>query len=131
MENNYRLEVTITFMLIAYLVVLCEFFWEFSIFQFCRPLVDIYWHPLLKFRLQTWQNGSFGNSFLLCFFSSNVDKIIQNCWKYLFWGKRTPTCNQVRYYNVLGICCSQEPTNRFCWLTLWYKPHKNPRPRVY
>ena len=33
-------------MLIAYLVLLCEFFWEFSIFHFCRPPVDIYWHPL-------------------------------------------------------------------------------------
>ena len=56
MENNYRIEVKITFMLIAYLVLLCEFFWEFSIFQFCRPLVDIYWHPLLrkqKFRKST------------------------------------------------------------------------------
>ena len=47
-ENNYRIEVKITFMLIAYLVLLCEFFWEFSIFHFCRSLVDIYWHPLLK-----------------------------------------------------------------------------------
>ena len=46
-ENNYRIEVKITFILIAYLVLLCEFFWEFSIFHFCRPLVDIYWHPLL------------------------------------------------------------------------------------
>ena len=46
-ENNYRIEVKITFMLIAYLVLLCEFFWEFSIFHFCRPPVDIYWHPLL------------------------------------------------------------------------------------
>ena len=46
-ENNYRIEVKITFMLVAYLVLLCEFFWEFSIFHFCRPLVDIYWHPLL------------------------------------------------------------------------------------
>ena len=36
-ENNYRIEVKITFMLIAYLVLLCEFFGEFSIFQFCRP----------------------------------------------------------------------------------------------
>ena len=35
-------------MLIAYLVLLCDFFWEFSIFHFCRPLVDIYWHPLLR-----------------------------------------------------------------------------------
>ena len=35
-------------MLIAYLVLLCEFFGEFSIFLLCRPLVDIYWHPLLK-----------------------------------------------------------------------------------
>ena len=35
-------------MLTAYLVLLCEFFWEFSIFGFCRPLVDIYWHPLLR-----------------------------------------------------------------------------------
>ena len=47
-ENNCRIEVKITFMLIAYQVLLCEFFWEFSIFHFCRPLVDIYWHPLLK-----------------------------------------------------------------------------------
>ena len=47
-ENNYRIEVKITFMLIAYLVLLCEFFWEFSIFHFCRPLVDIYWHLLFK-----------------------------------------------------------------------------------
>ena len=47
-ENNYRIEVKITFMLIAYLVLLCELFWEFSIFHFSRPLVDIYWHPLLK-----------------------------------------------------------------------------------
>ena len=47
-KNNYRIEVKITFMLIAYLVLLCEFFWEFSIFRFCRPLVDIYWHPLLS-----------------------------------------------------------------------------------
>ena len=46
-ENNYRIEVEITFMLIAYLVLLCELFWEFSIFHFCRPLVHIYWHPLL------------------------------------------------------------------------------------
>ena len=52
-ENNYRIEVKITFMLIAYLVLLCEFFWEFSIFQFCRPLVDIYWHPLLSVHLKT------------------------------------------------------------------------------
>ena len=48
LHPDYRIEVKITFMLIAYLVLLCEFFWEFSIFQFCRPLVDIYWHPLLK-----------------------------------------------------------------------------------
>ena len=43
-ENNYRIEVKITFMLIAYgyLVLLCEFFGEFPIFHFCRPLVDIY-----------------------------------------------------------------------------------------
>ena len=49
-ENNYRIEVKITFMLIAYLVLLCEFIWEFSIFHSCRPLVDIYWHPLLSRR---------------------------------------------------------------------------------
>ena len=47
-ENNYRIEVKITCMLIAYLVLLCEFFWEFSTFHFCRSLVDIYWHPLLR-----------------------------------------------------------------------------------
>ena len=47
-ENNYQMEVKITFMLIAYLVLLFECFWEFSIFHFCRPLVDSYWHPLLK-----------------------------------------------------------------------------------
>ena len=35
-------------MIAAYLVLLCEFFWEFSIFHFCRPLVDIWWHLLLK-----------------------------------------------------------------------------------
>ena len=40
--NNYRMEVKITVMLIAYLVLLCEFFWEFSFFHFCRPQVDIY-----------------------------------------------------------------------------------------
>ena len=40
-------------MLIAYLVLLCEFFWEFSIFHFYRPLVDIYWHPRLnKFKVK-------------------------------------------------------------------------------
>ena len=38
-------------MLISYLVLLCEFFWELSIFHFCRPLVDIYWHPLLNWIL--------------------------------------------------------------------------------
>ena len=42
-------------MLIAYLVLLCEFFWEFSIFHFCRPLVDIYWHPLLQTLLEQYQ----------------------------------------------------------------------------
>ena len=47
--NKYRIEVKIIFVLAAYLVLLCEFFWEFSIFRFCRPLVDIYWHPLLRF----------------------------------------------------------------------------------
>ena len=47
-ENNYRIEVKITFILTAYLVLLCEFLGEFSIFHFCRPLVDIYWHPLLS-----------------------------------------------------------------------------------
>ena len=47
-ENNYRIEVKIIFMLITYLVLLCEFFWEFAIFHFCRPPVDIYWHPLLN-----------------------------------------------------------------------------------
>ena len=41
-ENNYRMEIKITFMLIAYLMLLCEFFCEFSIFHFRRPLVDIY-----------------------------------------------------------------------------------------
>ena len=50
-ENNYPIEVKITFMSITYLVLLCEFFWEFSIFHFCRPLVDIYWHPLLSTEL--------------------------------------------------------------------------------
>ena len=33
-ENNYRIEVKIKFMLIAYVVLLCEFLWEFSIFHF-------------------------------------------------------------------------------------------------
>ena len=55
-ENNYRNEVKNTFMLIAYLVLLCEFFWEFSIFHFCRPLVDIYWHPLLR-RICFWNQA--------------------------------------------------------------------------
>ena len=40
-ENNYRIEVKLTFVFIAYLVLLCEFFGEFSIFHFCRPQVDI------------------------------------------------------------------------------------------
>ena len=35
-------------MLIAYPGLLCEFFWEFSIFHFCRPQVYINWHPLLS-----------------------------------------------------------------------------------
>ena len=64
-ENNYRIEVKITFMLIAYLVLLCEFFWEFSIFHFCRPLVDIYWHPLLKWEelsINIHKNNEFKNS---------------------------------------------------------------------
>ena len=39
-ENNYRIEVKITFTLIAYLVLLCEFFCEFSIFHFCRPYLQ-------------------------------------------------------------------------------------------
>jgi len=47
-ENNYRLEVKITFMLTPYLVLLSEFFGEFSIFDFCRHLVDIYRHLLLN-----------------------------------------------------------------------------------
>ena len=46
-ENSYRIEVKITFMLIAYLVLPWSFFWELLIFHFCRPQVDIYWHPLL------------------------------------------------------------------------------------
>jgi len=58
-ENNYRIEVKITFLLIADLVLLCEFFWEFSIFHFCRPLVDIYWHPLLMFHLKTFKKYDF------------------------------------------------------------------------
>ena len=34
-ENNYRIEIKITFMLIAYLVLLCEFFFEsFRFFTF-------------------------------------------------------------------------------------------------
>ena len=33
-ENNYRIEVNITFMLIAYLVLLCEFFESFRFFTF-------------------------------------------------------------------------------------------------
>ena len=41
-------------MLTAYLVLLCEFFWEFSIYHFCRPLVDIYWHPLLSCSITTF-----------------------------------------------------------------------------
>ena len=47
-ENNYRIEVKITFILTAYLVLYCEFFWEFSIFHFFRPLVAIYRHPPLS-----------------------------------------------------------------------------------
>ena len=58
-ENNYRIEVKITFMLTAYLVLLCEFFWEFSIFHLCRPQVDIYWHPLL---IQLFE---FGGAFII------------------------------------------------------------------
>ena len=42
-------------MLTAYLMLLCEFFWEFSIFHFCRPLVDIYWHPVLILVLLLWR----------------------------------------------------------------------------
>ena len=55
-ENNYRIEVKYTFVLIAYLVLLCEFFEEFSIFHFCRPQVDVYWHPLLSTR-RSWYYG--------------------------------------------------------------------------
>ena len=29
-----------------------NFFWEFSIFHFCRPLVDIYWHLLKVSEIQ-------------------------------------------------------------------------------
>ena len=56
-HSNYRIEVKITFMLIAYLVLLCEFFWEFSFFHFCRPQVDIYWHPLLTIAVMSlWRH---------------------------------------------------------------------------
>ena len=76
-ENNYRIEVKITFMLIAYLVLLCEFFWEFSFFHFCRPLVDIYWHPLLSMSIHSKEpliqnNQGFHISRVMHFVPSNV-----------------------------------------------------------
>ena len=47
-KNSYGIEVKITFMLIAYLVLPCAFFWELLIFHVCRPQVNIYGHPLLR-----------------------------------------------------------------------------------
>ena len=83
-ENNYRIEVKITFMLIAYLVLLCEFFGEFSIFHFCRPLVDIYWHPLLIV-------------FLSFFFFLGKNKTK------LFWFVRSTLLSSPRHFRVFVI----------------------------
>ena len=71
--NKYRIEVKIIFVLAAYLVLLCEFFWEFSTFRFCRRLVDISGHPLLKRNLRcsvkktTPGLGTFLKFLLFCF----------------------------------------------------------------
>ena len=50
-----------TFMLIAYLVLLHELFWEFSIFQFCGRQVDIYGHLLLITFLETCKFNMLSN----------------------------------------------------------------------
>ena len=65
------------FMLTAYRVLLCEFFWEFSIFRFCRPLVDIYWHPLL-ISFQTTNCIPWSQRFFLIFLRENLGT---NCIK--------------------------------------------------
>ena len=84
-ENNYRIEVKITFMLIAYLVLLCEFFWEFSIFQFCRPLVDIYWHPLLRCFNTVFQRlyRYFSIALKVVFSTSDRYKIFTSNWLWI------------------------------------------------
>ena len=86
-ENNYRIEVKITFMLIAYLVLLCEFFWEFSIFHFCRPLVHIYWHPLLNCEHVTSRDEGFWclllfALYLMFLFSGNMTNIFMQCFSH-------------------------------------------------
>ena len=80
----------IAFMLTACLVLLSKFFWEFSIFHFCRPLVDICWHlkgwinPFLWFLvcrsilcIRAWEHYLMVNGWLLLlcsgYFNCNSD----------------------------------------------------------
>ena len=47
-NNNHRIEIKNIFPITVRLGLLGEFFWDFSIFHFCTPPVDIYRHPLLS-----------------------------------------------------------------------------------
>ena len=80
-------------MLTAYLVLLCEFFWEFSIFHFCRPLV-IYWHLLLIRHRNLW-----------LFFKKNYDD--SNIESYC-------VTNDARHPGI----CMRKKQNRDTWLKI-------------
>ena len=41
-NNNHRIEIKNIFRITVRLELLGEFFWDFSIFHFCTPPVDIY-----------------------------------------------------------------------------------------
>ena len=75
---------------------------------------------LLKFRLQTWQNGSFGNSFLLCFCFFAVIRTNSKSFKRM----KIPLLRQKDTNMTLGNF------NRLCGYPV-KKPQRDPRSRVY
>ena len=111
------------FMLTAYLVLLCEFFWEFSIFRFCRPLVDIYWHPLLIHQLHTtrWQRYAI--------FSGNCSYPPTFCLVYSIvaraWIHKCPSGRARHVYNSIWANWKRTNIKKNDVITLYLPRHRN------
>ena len=114
-------------MLTAYLELLCEFFWEFAIFHFCRPLVDIYWHPLLMSLIPSFppHRSEDTEGFLSCkakHTSEYLSWLVRKLW--LVWKLCCLSIKVIIQLLVGVMSASENDTHNhgiwYGWLVIWH-----------